>query len=95
MIIDNNELEKQEFEAFRRGDLKRSQELQKQFLAELHASGEDHCSCTEKCPHHGNCVDCVVIHRGHQDHLPSCFHPMVNRRIAAVSELTEHTFNRA
>jgi hypothetical protein len=95
MIIDDNKLERRAMEAFRKGDERRGHQLQNQFLAAVGASGEDHCSCTVKCPHHGNCADCVVIHRGHQDHLPNCFHPMVNRRIRAVSELTEGSFRPA
>ncbi len=95
MTIDDNEIEKQAMEAFRKGDDRTGHQIQNRFLAEVRASGQDHCSCTVKCPHHGHCVDCVVIHRGHQDHLPNCFHPMVNRRIGAVSELTEHSFRPA
>ena len=95
MTIDDNELEKLAMEAFRKGNDREGHQLQNRFLAEVHASGQDHCSCTTKCPHHGKCADCVVIHRGHQDHLPNCFHPMVNRRIAAVSALAEHSFRPA
>jgi hypothetical protein len=90
MIIDDNELEKRAMESFRKGDEKRGHELQNQFLSDVRKFGVDHCTCTAKCPHHGNCVDCVVIHRGHQDHLPTCFHGMVNARISAVAGLTEH-----
>jgi len=91
MVIDNNETEKQAMEAFRSGDDATGHRLQNRFLSEVRASGQDHCSCTVKCRHHGHCVDCVVIHRGHQDHLPSCFNSMVNLKIAALSALTEHT----
>jgi hypothetical protein len=66
-------------------------QLQRDFLKEVKASGEDLCSCTAKCPYHGKCVDCVLIHRGHGDHLPECFRAMVNVRIRALLELTEHT----
>lgn len=40
---------------------------------------------------YGICWECVQIHRGHGMHLPYCLQKMVNRRLAAVSELTEHT----
>jgi len=95
MIIDDNVLERRAMDAFRAGDERTGHQLQNQFLAEVRASSVDHCSCTAKCPHHGNCADCVVIHRGHQDHLPNCFHPMVNRRVAALSALTEHSSRSA
>lgn len=36
------------------------------------AGGEDFCSCTADCPYHGKCVECVLIHRAHRDHLPNC-----------------------
>jgi len=89
MIIDNNELEERAMDFFREGDAKRGHELQNQFLSEVRQSGLYHCTCAAKCPHHGRCVDCVVIHRGHEDHLPACFHEMVNRKLAAVAALTE------
>jgi hypothetical protein len=94
MIIDDNEIEKEAMDCFRRGDAKQGHVLQDRFLADVWRSGLDHCSCSEPCPHHGKCVECVVIHRGHQDHLPNCFRDMVNRRLEAVSSLTEHTFRK-
>jgi lysine/ornithine N-monooxygenase len=95
MIIDDNELEKRAMASFRTGDEKNGHRLQNQFLSEVRQSGMDHCTCTSKCPHHGKCADCVVIHRGHQDHLPNCFHEMVNRRIATMAGLTEHMLAKA
>ena len=93
MIIDGNPKEKQAMQAFRRGDDAEGNRLQDEYLAELYETIKtgDHCSCTAACKHHGNCLECVVIHRGHRDHLPNCFRDMVNERIAAISELTEHT----
>ena len=41
--------------------------------------------------HHGNCKECVAIHRAHQEHVPNCMRPMLNRKIRLLSELTEHT----
>ncbi len=50
----------------------------------------DHCTCKKKdCKLHGNCVECVTMHRRDGDHLPSCFHEMVNKRIGFLSGLTE------
>lgn len=58
-------------------------------LQEIKDSGIDYCSCPEACPHHGRCWECVMIHRGHRDHLPYCFWDMVNERLYAMQRLTE------
>ena len=92
MTIDNNDLEKEAMACFKTGDFKRAHQLQNEFVAAVKTSGIDHCSCTTECRYHGKCVECVIIHRGHQDHLPNCFRDMVNKRIEAVSSLTEHSF---
>lgn len=94
MIIDNNPVEMEAMAAFHRGESGEGHKLQDEFLAEFHENlkrGEDFCSCAADCKHHGHCMDCVVIHRGHGDHLPVCLHAMLNRRLKKVSELSEHT----
>ncbi len=58
-------------------------------LKEITDSGIDYCSCPEKCPHHGKCWECVLIHRGHRDHLPYCFWDMINERLYHLQRLTE------
>jgi hypothetical protein len=94
VIIDRNEQEMEAMGLFRKGEEKKANQLQNRFLSDVKASGMDHCSCTADCRHHGHCVDCVIIHRGHQDHLPECFRDMVNRRFESISSLTEHTFRK-
>lgn len=98
MKIDYNPTEIQAMDAFLRGDGDTGHALQDQFLAEIKAAkkeGMDHCPCKDtSCKHHGNCYECIQIHRGHGDHLPSCLHLMVNKRLAAVSALSEHTIVR-
>ena len=89
MKIDGNDLEKLALDHARRGDRKSFFQCQDEFLAQVKNSGEDYCPCKAACKQHGKCVDCVLIHRGHQDHLPVCFHGMVNQRIAALTGLTE------
>jgi len=94
MKIDNNPIEKEAMAAFRRGDSGEGCRLQDEFLKEFHESlkrYEDFCSCPADCKHHGNCMDCVIIHRGHDDHLPYCMHGILNRRLEKLSELSEHT----
>jgi hypothetical protein len=77
-MIDGHKLEKQAMELFKRGDGARATLIQDEFLAEVMGSGEDLCSCPEACKLHGKCVECVLIHRGHGDHLPRCFDPMLS-----------------
>ena len=58
-------------------------------LDEIRESGIDYCSCPEQCPHHGKCWECVLIHRGHRDHLPYCMWAMINERLYSLQRLTE------
>ena len=91
MKIDGNDLMKQEIQASRAGNEYESWRLKQEFLKQVRDNG-DHCSCPEACPHHGNCFECVTLHRGHQDHLPYCMWEMVNQKMEAVSQLTEGSF---
>ena len=94
MKIDDHPIEIEAMAAFRRGDGAAGQKLQEKFLEEFRESqkrGENFCSCPFGCKYRGNCVECVVVHRGHGDHLPYCMHDMLNRRLKALSELSEHT----
>lgn len=93
-MIDNHPKECKAMELFKQGEFEKASQMQDEFLEEIFASGEDHCSCPYDCKFHGKCIECVMIHRGHGDHLPYCFRDMVNKRIAAVSELTEHSFKQ-
>ena len=34
---------------------------------------------------------CVAIHRAHQEHVPNCMRPLINKKLKMMSELTEHT----
>ena len=91
-MIDDNPLEKQAMALFKNGDHAKARQLQAKFLEEVKNSAEDHCNCPVSCKYHGNCVECLILHRGHGDHLPHCFHRMINKRIEIISELTEHSF---
>ena len=33
----------------------------------------------------------VAIHRAHQEHVPNCMRPLINKKLKLMSELTEHT----
>lgn len=95
MIIDNNPKEIEAMEAFHRGDRKTGSQLQEEFDSEFQEEykSKDHCPCKKACRYHGNCKECVAIHRAHQEHVPNCMRPMINRKIKLLSELTEHTIS--
>lgn len=96
MDIDNNPIEKRAMEAFHRGERAEGLRIQEEFAAEFREEyrEKDHCPCQKACRYHGNCKECVAIHRAHQEHVPNCLRPMLNRKIKALSELTEHTLAR-
>ena len=96
MIIDGNPVEKAAMEQFHRGNAAEGLRLQEEFLTAFRAeyAQKDHCSCKVACRYHGNCKECVVVHRAHQDHVPNCMREMLNARIRLLSELTEHTIAR-
>lgn len=96
MEIDNNPIERRAMEAFRCGDRAEGLRIQEEFAAAFREEyrEKDHCPCRKACRYHGNCKECVAIHRAHQEHVPNCLRPMLNRKIKALSELTEHTLAR-
>ncbi len=97
MKIDGNEIEKRAMQEFHRGNRAEGLRIQEEFASRFREAyaGKDHCPCTKACRYHGNCKECVAIHRAHQEHVPFCMRQMVNEKIKALSELTEHTFDPA
>ena len=77
-VIDNHALEKKAMDLFKAGRGAEASTMQDEFLKQVETSGEDYCTCPATCKFHGKCVECVVIHRGHGDHLPHCFQAMVD-----------------
>ena len=67
--------------------------VQEEFAAEFRKEykDKDHCPCLKSCRYHGNCKECVAIHRAHQEHVPNCMRPLINKKLKLMSELTEHT----
>lgn len=96
MDIDNNEIERRACEAAKAGDAKLCMKLEDEFLAAFreHCETGDHCSCTAACRHHGNCKECVAIHRAHRDHIPNCFHDMMREKMAPLASLIEYDLRR-
>ena len=90
-MIDKNPKMMESIIGYLKGEKEQWLKTQDEFLQELEQSGEDHCPCKAACKLHGSCKKCVAVHRAHRDHLPVCFHNMVNERLSAVSGLTEHS----
>ena len=91
MKIDGNELAIKQMAVDREGKKAEAHEMKMEFLNQIKESGMDHCPCPENCIHHGNCYECVTIHRGHRDHLPMCFWDMINEQLSGLSRMTEDT----
>ena len=88
--IDGNELAILQDQLYQQGRDEEGWQVKQEFLKQVRESG-DHCPCQQACPHHGNCFECVTIHRGHRDHRPMCMWDMVNERLHSLSRLTECT----
>ena len=93
MIIEGNEKEIEAMEQFHKGNRQEGLRLQEEFAAAFREEykDKDHCPCKKACRYHGNCKECVAIHRAHQEHVPNCMRPIINAKIKLLSELTEHT----
>ncbi|HIT42449.1 MAG TPA: LPS biosynthesis protein [Candidatus Caccovicinus merdipullorum] len=93
MIIENNPKELEAMREFHKGNRAEGLRLQEEFAAEFRREyqDKDHCPCQKACRYHGNCKECVAIHRAHQEHVPNCMRPVLNKKFRLLSELTEHT----
>ena len=93
MIIDGNQTEKEAMKAFHSGCRAEGLKIQEEFVSEFRReyAEKDHCPCKKACRYHGNCKECVAIHRAHGEHVPNCMRPLINRKLKLLSELTEHT----
>lgn len=93
MIIDGNQTEKEAMKAFHAGRRAKGLKIQEEFVSEFRReyAEKDHCPCKKACRYHGNCKECVAIHRAHGEHVPNCMRPLINRKLKLLSELTEHT----
>ncbi len=94
MQIDDNPMEIEAMAMFRRGEGRETSKLQDEFLKAVKDSGVDHCTCPSACKFHGNCVQCVILHRGHGDHVPHCMRGMINKQVEALAALAEHSYER-
>lgn len=93
MKIDGNETAILINDLDREGKHEEAYKLKQEFLKQVAEAG-DHCPCKEACVHHGNCFECVTLHRGHRDHLPMCMWDMINERLHGLSLLTEGSIHK-
>jgi hypothetical protein len=93
MTIDDNPIEKQAMKAFHAGNRTEGLKIQEEFSSRfrLEYADKDHCPCKKACRYHGNCKECVAIHRAHGEHVPNCMRLLINKKLKILSELTEHT----
>ena len=93
MKIEGNQKELDARVEFHKGNRVEGLRLQEEFAAEFRKEykDKDHCPCLKACRYHGNCKECVAIHRAHQEHVPNCMRPLINKKLKLMSELTEHT----
>ena len=93
MTIEGHPKELAAMREFHAGNRQKGLALQEEFAAEFRAeyAEKDHCPCKKACRYHGNCKECVAIHRAHQEHVPNCMRPILNAKIKQLSALTEHT----
>lgn len=92
MQPDNHPKIKEGFRIAVSGDIERGRRMEDEGIQEVveASDGHSHCSCPKlDCRLHGKCMECIIAHRGHADHLPVCMHAIVNERIAVLSGLTE------
>ena len=91
MVIEHNPKELAAMAEFHKGNRAQGLKLQEEFASEFREEykDKDHCPCKKACRYHGNCKECVAIHRAHQEHVPNCMRPVLNQKIKLLSELTE------
>ncbi len=62
----------------------------RQTKARLDAGECADCPCTKtKCHWHGNCRDCVRLHRMNGDHLPQCMQPIIAEHVKCLARTAE------
>lgn len=56
----------------------------------------DDCPCTQvRCHRHGNCVECIRVHRTRREHIPECLQDMFRDRIRELARLVEYDIRDA
>ncbi|HHT66121.1 MAG: hypothetical protein ACOX25_04245 [Caldicoprobacterales bacterium] len=79
--IDGNEKAAAIMPLYHENKVEESRALELEVLTEIKESGQNLCPCLGICERAGNCVDCILLHRAHKDHLPRCLWKMVRERV--------------
>ncbi len=62
----------------------------KEIRAMLASGAEAKCSCPNiYCEFHGDCYNCIRIHRYYKDHLPKCLQPMLKDKLDGLTRMVE------
>ena len=66
--------------------------LIKKIRAMLASDAEARCSCPKtKCEWHGDCYNCVRIHRHFRDHVPNCLQSILSDGLKELARSAEMT----
>ena len=64
--------------------------LIKEIRAMLASGAEAECTCQNtKCEWHGDCYNCIRIHRHFGDHIPSCLQFILRDKVKELARATE------
>lgn len=49
------------------------------------------CPCSQiECEWHGNCFECVLIHRANRQHVPECLEEILRQKVRALALSVEY-----
>lgn len=67
-------------------------DLVKEIRAMLASDAEAECSCPKtKCEWHGDCYNCIRIHRHFGDHVPNCLQFILKNQIEELARAADMT----
>lgn len=67
-------------------------DLIKQIREMLASGAEAKCSCPKtKCEWHGDCYNCIRIHRHFGDHVPNCLQFILQNKVKELARAAEMT----
>ena len=81
MKIEGNQKELDAMVEFHKGNRVEGLRLQEEFAAEFRKEYKDKYQCTWRIAwrYHGNWKKCVAMQRVHQEYVPNCMRPLINK----------------